>query len=124
MGGAEQARAEGYLQGRVPLQTLRADIDYGTARANTQYGVVGVKVWVLKAKLLAKNSAVLQLCQKPKMKIRKNVVDQNLVLAGVVLTSKVGAGVLVLVVLVLVLALVLVLTEVEVSRKESKDASA
>ena len=54
LGGAEQARAEGYLQGRVPLQTLRADIDYGTARANTQYGVVGVKVWVFKGEIIGK----------------------------------------------------------------------
>ena len=48
LGGAEMSRTEGYLEGRVPLHTLRADIDYGTAEAFTTYGVVGVKVWVYK----------------------------------------------------------------------------
>jgi small subunit ribosomal protein S3 len=46
LNGAEIARKEWYLQGRLPLQTLRADIDFGTARANTTYGVIGVKCWV------------------------------------------------------------------------------
>ncbi|MDQ6993213.1 MAG: 30S ribosomal protein S3 [Mariprofundus sp.] len=46
LGGAEIARTEWYREGRVPLHTLRADIDYGFAEANTTYGVVGVKVWV------------------------------------------------------------------------------
>ena len=54
LGGAEQARAEGYLEGRVPLQTLRADIDYGTARASTQYGVIGIKVWVFNGEIIGK----------------------------------------------------------------------
>ncbi len=48
LGGAEIARMEWYREGRVPLHTLRADIDYGTARANTTYGVIGLKVWVYK----------------------------------------------------------------------------
>jgi len=48
LGGAEIARTEWYREGRVPLHTLRANIDYGTARANTTYGVIGVKVWVYK----------------------------------------------------------------------------
>lgn len=48
LGGAEIARMEWYREGRVPLHTLRADIDYGTARANTTYGVIGIKVWVYK----------------------------------------------------------------------------
>jgi small subunit ribosomal protein S3 len=52
LGGAEQARPESYMDGRVPLQTLRADIDYGTARANTTYGVIGVKVWVFHGELV------------------------------------------------------------------------
>ncbi len=52
LGGSEQARAEHYRDGRVPLQTLRADIDYGTARANTTYGVVGVKAWVFKGEIV------------------------------------------------------------------------
>jgi small subunit ribosomal protein S3 len=46
LNGAEIARKEWYLQGRLPLQTLRADIDFGMARANTTYGVIGVKCWV------------------------------------------------------------------------------
>jgi len=46
LNGAEIARKEWYLQGRLPLQTLRADIDYGTAEANTTYGLIGVKCWV------------------------------------------------------------------------------
>lgn len=48
LGGAEIARTEWYREGRVPLHTLRADIDYSTAEANTTYGVIGVKVWVYK----------------------------------------------------------------------------
>lgn len=48
LGGAEIARTEWYREGRVPLHTLRANIDYGIARANTTYGVIGVKVWVYK----------------------------------------------------------------------------
>lgn len=48
LGGAEIARTEWYREGRVPLHTLRADIDYGTAEAITTYGVIGVKVWVYK----------------------------------------------------------------------------
>ena len=46
IGGAEIARSEGYNQGRVPLQTLRADIDYGFAEAKTSYGLIGCKVWI------------------------------------------------------------------------------
>lgn len=48
LAGAEIARTESYREGRVPLHTFRADIDYGTARANTTYGVIGVKVWIFK----------------------------------------------------------------------------
>ena len=48
LGGAEIARSEWYREGRVPLHTLRADIDYGTANSNTTYGIIGVKVWVYK----------------------------------------------------------------------------
>ena len=48
LGGAEIARTEWYREGRVPLHTLRANIEYGIARANTTYGVIGVKVWVYK----------------------------------------------------------------------------
>jgi len=48
LGGADIARSETYREGRVPLHTLRADIDYATAEANTTYGVIGVKVWIFK----------------------------------------------------------------------------
>jgi small subunit ribosomal protein S3 len=52
LGGAEIARSEWYQEGRLPLHTLKADIDYGMARASTTYGVIGVKVWVYKGDLL------------------------------------------------------------------------
>ncbi|MFT6068605.1 MAG: small subunit ribosomal protein S3 [Bacteriovoracaceae bacterium] len=51
LGGAEMARAEGYSERKVPLHTLRADIDYNTAEAKTTYGVIGVKVWVYKGEI-------------------------------------------------------------------------
>ena len=51
LGGAEIARTEWYREGRVPLHTLRADIDYGTAEANTTYGIIGVKVWIFKGEV-------------------------------------------------------------------------
>jgi len=51
LAGAEMARTEWYREGRVPLQTIRADIDYGTARASTKYGVIGVKVWLFKGEV-------------------------------------------------------------------------
>lgn len=52
LGGAEIARTEWYREGRVPLHTLRADIDYGTARAKTTYGIIGVKVWIFKSEII------------------------------------------------------------------------
>lgn len=52
LGGAEIARSEWYREGRVPLHTFRADVDYGTARANTTYGVIGVKVWIFKGEII------------------------------------------------------------------------
>ncbi len=52
LGGAEIARTEWYREGRVPLHTLRADIDFGTALASTAYGVIGVKVWVFRGEIL------------------------------------------------------------------------
>jgi small subunit ribosomal protein S3 len=59
LGGAEIARSEGYSEGTVPLHTLRADIDYGTAEAHTTYGRIGVKVWIYRGEVLpvAKNKA-------------------------------------------------------------------
>ena len=52
LGGAEIARTEWYREGRVPLHTLRADIDYAAAQAHTTYGVIGVKVWIFKGEIL------------------------------------------------------------------------
>jgi small subunit ribosomal protein S3 len=52
LGGAEIARTEWYREGRVPLHTLRADIDYATARAETTYGTIGVKVWIFRGEIL------------------------------------------------------------------------
>jgi small subunit ribosomal protein S3 len=54
LNGAEIARSEWIREGRVPLQTLRADIDYATTEANTIYGVLGIKVWVFKSEILSK----------------------------------------------------------------------
>ncbi|MGL4598452.1 MAG: 30S ribosomal protein S3 [Bacteroidia bacterium] len=54
LAGAEIARVEGYMEGRVPLHTLRADIDYALAEAHTQYGRIGVKVWICKGELYGK----------------------------------------------------------------------
>ena len=52
LGGAEMARTERYHEGRVPLHTIRADIDYGTAEALTTYGIIGIKVWIFKGEIL------------------------------------------------------------------------
>jgi len=57
LGGAEMARSEWYREGRVPLHTLRADIDYGFAEARTTYGKIGVKVWIYKGEVLPSDSA-------------------------------------------------------------------
>ena len=58
LNGAEIARSEWYREGRVPLHTLRADIDYGTAVANTTYGVIGVKVWIFKGEVFDKPEVI------------------------------------------------------------------
>lgn len=59
IGGAEMARTEGYREGRVPLHTLRADIDYATATAITTFGTVGVKVWVFHGEILDADEAMI-----------------------------------------------------------------
>jgi len=56
LGGAEMARREWYREGRVPLHTLRADVDYGFAEARTTYGVIGVKTWIFKGEILDANT--------------------------------------------------------------------
>lgn len=60
LGGAEIARTEKYREGRVPLHTFRADIDYGTATANTTYGVIGVKVWIFKGEVIVTKDVVAE----------------------------------------------------------------
>ena len=60
LNGAEIARSEWYREGRVPLHTLRADIDYGFSEANTTYGIIGIKVWVFKGERLAHNAEPVQ----------------------------------------------------------------
>jgi len=53
LGGAEMARREWYREGRVPLHTLRAEIDYGFATAKTTYGMIGVKAWIFKGEVIS-----------------------------------------------------------------------
>jgi small subunit ribosomal protein S3 len=65
LGGAEMSRRETYREGKVPLQTLRADIDYGFAEALTTYGLIGVKVWIYKGDVLIKKHAAQIQGQSP-----------------------------------------------------------
>ena len=57
LGGAEMSRCEWVREGRVPLHTLRADVDYALAEANTTYGIIGVKVWIFNGEVLSDNEA-------------------------------------------------------------------
>lgn len=59
LGGAEMSRREWYREGRVPLHTLRADVDYGVAEAMTTYGIIGVKVWIFKGEVLSEEEMEL-----------------------------------------------------------------
>ena len=60
LNGAEIARTEWYREGRVPLHTLRADIDYGVHEAHTTYGIIGVKVWIFKGEIIMQEKATIQ----------------------------------------------------------------
>ena len=60
LNGAEIARSEWYREGRVPLHTFRADVDYSSYRANTQYGVIGIKVWIFKGEILDHNKGTIE----------------------------------------------------------------
>jgi len=71
LNGIEIARTEWYREGRVPLHTLRADIDYGTAEAKTTYGVIGVKVWVFKGEV-SDQEVVVPVAAEPEKKVRKS----------------------------------------------------
>src|SRR3974390_1231036 len=63
LNGAEIARTEWYREGRVPLHTLRAEIDYGTSEAKTTYGIIGIKVWVFKGEVMSKHEQPLAAVQ-------------------------------------------------------------
>jgi small subunit ribosomal protein S3 len=65
LNGAEIARSEWYLQGQLPLHTLRADIDYGTSEAHTTYGVIGVKAWLYKGEILDAGNRMKSLSSEP-----------------------------------------------------------
>ncbi|QFQ32320.1 30S ribosomal protein S3 [Buchnera aphidicola] len=71
LGGAEIARREWYREGRVPLHTLRANIDYSVSEAHTTYGVIGVKVWIFKGEILGGMSAIEKLEKKPSVQSKK-----------------------------------------------------
>ncbi|MBI4983965.1 MAG: 30S ribosomal protein S3 [Rhodocyclales bacterium] len=71
LNGIEIARREWYREGRVPLHTLRADIDYGTSEAKTTYGVIGIKVWVFKGETMAKNEQLAVAPETPADDARK-----------------------------------------------------
>jgi small subunit ribosomal protein S3 len=68
LGGAEIARTEWYREGRVPLHTLRSDIDYGVASAHTTYGICGIKVWIFNVEIMEHN---------PNIKDEKNTSQEN-----------------------------------------------
>ena len=72
VGGAEIARTEQYHEGTIPLQTLRADIDYGFAEADTTYGKLGVKVWIYKGEILAEGRNTEERDSKPARKPRRS----------------------------------------------------
>ncbi|KXZ38987.1 small subunit ribosomal protein S3 [Alkalithermobacter thermoalcaliphilus JW-YL-7 = DSM 7308] len=72
LGGAEMARTEGYSEGNVPLQTLRADIDYGFAEANTTYGKIGVKVWIYHGEVLPTRNEKTPRVEEPKRRERRD----------------------------------------------------
>ncbi len=70
VGGAEIARTEQYHEGTIPLQTLRADIDYGFAEAATTYGIIGVKVWIYKGEVLHDSKGVSERTERPERRQR------------------------------------------------------
>lgn len=76
LGGADMARTEGYSEGNIPLQTLRADIDYGFAEADTTYGKLGVKVWIYKGEVLQGQKSA-ELPKKPKNNRNRNQKGKN-----------------------------------------------
>lgn len=74
LGGAEIARSEHFYEGTIPLQTLRADIDYGFAEAHTTYGRIGVKVWIYKGEVLASNKKTEVKEENRRVNAKKNKI--------------------------------------------------
>lgn len=72
LNGADMARTEGYSDGKIPLQTLRADISYGFAEANTTFGKIGVKVWICRGEVLRKPGSLLSDNQEPTRSLNDN----------------------------------------------------
>lgn len=72
LNGADMARTEGYSDGKIPLQTLRADISYGFAEANTTFGKIGVKVWICRGEVLRKPGSLLSDNQEPTKALNDN----------------------------------------------------
>ncbi len=72
LNGADMARTEGYSDGKIPLQTLRADISYGFAEANTTFGKIGVKVWICRGEVLRKKGSLLSDYQEPTKALNDN----------------------------------------------------
>lgn len=77
LGGAEISRMEWYREGRVPLHTLRADVDYGTAEALTTYGIIGIKVWVYKGEILGKEATAKKLADSQPVPTEPVVEQQS-----------------------------------------------
>ena len=75
LGGADIARSEGYHEGSIPLQTLRANIDYGTAEAKTTYGRIGIKVWIYKGQVLNKDHKLVSNVELPAPRENKRRFD-------------------------------------------------
>lgn len=83
LGGAEMSRSESYREGRVPLHTLRADIDYGLAEARTTFGRIGVKVWIYKGEILPyKSGGEEKIKQEAAMAVGETAVPRRVVRAG------------------------------------------
>jgi len=72
LNGADMARTEGYSEGKIPLQTLRADISYGFAEANTTFGKIGIKVWICRGEVLRKKGSLLSDYQEPTRALNDN----------------------------------------------------
>ena len=73
IGGAEMARSEQYKEGRIPLHTIRANIDYAFSESNTIYGKIGIKVWIFKGEIVGKRDVTLNIDSKRNFSARKNI---------------------------------------------------